>query len=144
MKSIKRIRKAQPPHRKAVYEFMVGGRIGAWFHNRGWGAFTLGLLFISIILFWSGEKEPEEDPNPFVRVHEWVHVRQGESSTFFFMSWAKYLWAMWRAMPLLAWRAGVNTLGEVFYMAYHGNKYEIEAYEVEERASIEGLPDWAK
>ena len=142
MKLIRRLRKPQPVTKKKVIELEVGGPLGRWMASQNWGAFTLPLPFLVLIFYWSAD--PQGDVDGRIRVHEFVHVTQDERSLFFAVSWVKYLWAMWSALHLSAWRAGVLTLGQVLMDAYYGNAYEVEAYQTQVTAQNYGLPSWAQ
>src|SRR5262245_48369312 len=117
---ITRVRLAQPPTRKKVVELAVAGPIGRWFRRRGWAAFTLPLPFVVVIFYWSTPA-----PDPYTRVHEFVHVEQDARSAFFLTMWIGYL-------------------AELARRGYRRNRYEIEAFRVEAQARADGLPDWAR
>lgn len=142
---IKRAHLSQPKTKKKVVELEVGGRIGRWYTENRWGAFTFMLPFVVLIFYWSAEDAPKADAIAGnVRFHEFVHVEQDERNWFFLVSWVRYLWSMLRAFHLSAWHAGGLTMGEILMDAYWGNKYEIEAYTRTREAEDLGLPDWAK
>jgi len=145
MKSIKRVRKQQPDPRKKVVELEIGGWLGRWFTKNNWGAFTYPLPFLVLIFYWTAESAPDGDVNGLIRVHEFVHVAQDERNACFLVSWARYMWATYRAMPLgKLWRANGLRLGQVLMQGYRGNALEVEAYEVQRVAQDHGLPSWAK
>jgi hypothetical protein len=74
-----------------------------------------------IVFYWL---EGHDDwPDPFVRVHEFVHVRQDQRFVLFAL---RYLIAL------------------VTDGGYRGNRFEVEASRVEAAARREGLPDWAR
>ncbi len=114
---ITRLRLRRPPEAKKVFEINIDGPIGRWFARRHWRAFTFPLPFCYLILYWCGAWK-----DPYFRLHESVHVRQGDGKLFL-LAWYQYL------------RAG----------RYATNKFEIEAYAVEDaaRADSKLLPDWA-
>ena len=139
MKSIKRVRMAQPAHKKKVVELEIGGRVGRWFHEHNWGAFTLPLPFFVLILYWSGDAAPSgTEVDGRIRFHEFVHVEQDERNPFFLVSWVNYLWEMGK---VFYWH-GVRNIGEALMDAYRANKYEVEAYERTAKAIDDGLPPW--
>jgi hypothetical protein len=116
---IARLHLDQPPTAKKVVEVAVAGPVGRWFTRHGWSAFTLPLPFLVVIFYWNTPA-----PSPYTRVHEFVHVRQDERSRFFLSMWVGYL-------------------AELARRGYRRNRYEIEAFRVEEQARADGLPDWA-
>jgi hypothetical protein len=116
-----RLSLARPPTRKVVIELGVWNAFGRWMRRQGWLGFTLPLPFLVIVFYWL--QEPGESPDPYVRVHELVHVRQDQRLPFFAL---RYLWA-------LAADGG-----------YHRNRFEVEARRIEEAARVEGLPAWAR
>lgn len=145
MKSIKRLLKSQPPTKKKVVELVVGGRVGRWFSNHGWGAFTLPLPFLVLIFYWSNKTPVYDfDVEPLCRVHEFVHVAQDERNLCFAVSWWDYYRSMWKHFAFTAWRYGHVSLSHALMDAYYANDYEAEAYAVEAAAEQNGLPAWAK
>lgn len=108
----------QPKTKRPVYEFSVTNRFGVWMRNRGWAGLTLPLGLFVVVLYWN----PQPDL-PLTRVHEFQHVAQSELPGSF---WLRYFWAMWRGR------------------GYNGNAMEHEAYDAEDLANKDGLPDWAK
>jgi hypothetical protein len=114
-----RLRLKQPATRKAVIELAVGGPVGRWFARRNWAAFVLPLPFLCVIFYWNTRA-----PDPFTRVHEFVHVEQDAAHPFFLVFWVKYL-------------------TEHFARGYRGNRYERDARAVEHDARVNGLPAWA-
>jgi len=116
---LSRLRLRQPPTRKRVIELAVGGPVGRWFARRGWSAFVLPLPFACVIFYWNTPA-----PDPFTRVHEFVHVEQDEAHGLFFVFWVKYL-------------------AQHVARGYRGNRYEAAARAVERDARENGLPEWA-
>ena len=116
---LSRLRLRQPPTRKRVIELAVGGPVGRWFARRGWAAFVLPLPFACLIFYWN-----TRTPDPFTRVHEFVHVEQDAANPFFLLFWVKYL-------------------AQHLARGYRGNAYEAGARAVENDARRNGLPDWA-
>jgi hypothetical protein len=121
MSGVRRLALTRPPTRGPVVELGVANRFGRWMRQKGWLAFTLPLPLMVIVFYWL--KDEGEQPDPFTRVHEFVHVRQAERLAFFSV---RYLWA------LLADRG------------YRRNRFEVEAFRVEAAARREGLPAWAE
>ncbi len=117
---VTRLRLPQPPARKKVIELAVGGPVGRWFARRNWAAFVLPLPFACVIFYWNAPA-----PDPYTRVHEFVHVQQDEEQPFFVVFWVKYL-------------------AEHVARGYRGNRYEFAARAVEHDARVNGLPDWAR
>jgi len=117
---LSRLHLRQPSTRKTVIELAVGGPVGRWFARNGWGAFVLPLPFVCIVFYWN-----TRDPSPFTRVHEFVHVAQDEACPFFLVFWAQYL-------------------AQHVRHGYRGNRYERDAYETEQDARVNGLPEWAQ
>ena len=78
MSTFARLRLRQPPTRKKVIELAVAGPVGRWFARRRWAAFTLPLPFVVVIFYWNTPA-----PNPYTRVHEFVHVEQDQATPFF-------------------------------------------------------------
>ena len=120
MRVLSRIHLRQPAARKKVFELAVAGPVGRWFARRRWAAFTLPLPFVVLIFYWNTPA-----PNPYTRVHEFVHVAQDEASPFFLVFWVKYL-------------------VELARRGYRGNEYERAAFDVEHAAFADGLPEWAR
>ena len=116
----RRLHLRQPPTRKKVIELAVDGPVGRWFARRHWAAFTLPLPFVCLIFYWHTSA-----PDPFTRVHEFVHVDQDEAAPFFLVFWAQYL-------------------AEHFARGYRRNRYEMEARAVEDATRRDGLPEWAE
>jgi hypothetical protein len=114
-----RLRLRQPATRKLVVELAVWNAFGRWMHRSGWRAFTLPLPFLVIVFYWM--PEPGR-PDPYVRVHEFVHVRQDQRLFLFPL---RYLWAL------------------VTDGGYRTNRFEREAYRIDAEARREGLPAWA-
>jgi hypothetical protein len=104
-----------------VVELAVWNGFGRWMRRQGWLGFTLPLPGLVIIFYWL--EDSSDEPDPFVRVHEFVHVRQDQRLPFFAL---RYLWA------LLA------------DGGYRGNRFEVEARRIEAAAHEEGLPEWAR
>jgi hypothetical protein len=116
-----RLRLPQPVGVGWVIELGVSNAFGRWMHAAGWRGFTLPLPGLTILFYWLAE--PDEPPDPFVRVHEFVHARQHRRLPFFA---GRYLLALF-------------TDG-----GYRRNRFEVEAYRVESEAHREGLPGWAR
>jgi hypothetical protein len=112
---------AQPVAANRVIELGVWNRFGRWMRRRGWLAFTLPLPFLTVVFYWL--RDADETPDPFVRVHEFVHVRQNQRLSWFPL---RYLWA------LIADRG------------YRRSRFEVEAFRIEAAARAEGLPAWAR
>jgi len=145
MKSIKRIRKNQPPAlTKKVIELEVGGRIGRWYHEHNWGAVTIPLPFFVLIMYWSSEDAPDGEIHPLVRVHEFTHVAQDQIDRFFFVSWAKYLYWFVAGVDWKKVFKREKGLIAALMDSYYHVPYEQEAYAVEHMAEQNGLPEWAK
>jgi hypothetical protein len=121
MPGVRRLALSQPPTRKTVVELAVCNFFGRWMRRRGWSAFTLPLPALVIVFYWF--EAPGEDPDPFVRVHEFVHVRQDQRLFFFPL---RYL------------------LAHVVDGGYRRNRFELEASRIEAAARVEGLPGWAR
>ena len=111
----------RPSTRKTVLEVGVSNAFGRWMRRQGWLAFTLPLPAVVIVFYWL--QDADEPPDPFVRVHEFVHVRQDQRLWFFPL---RYLWA------LLA------------DGGYRHSRFEVEARRIEAAARVEGPPPWAK
>ena len=109
---MKRLRLAQPTTRKRVSRSSEG-RFARWMARNGWGAFTLPLPFVVVISYWLAAP-------PRVRVHEFVHVDQDQRCAFFLVFWLEYLAELTRG--------------------YRRNKYEIEAYAVEDATKKTASP----
>jgi hypothetical protein len=116
---LSRLHLQQPPSRKRVIELAVGGPVGRWFARRRWAAFTLPLPFVCLIFYWN-----TLTPDPFTRVHEFVHVEQDEAHPFFLAFWVTYL-------------------AQLVARGYRRNAFERAAFAVEHDARMNGLPDWA-
>ncbi len=143
MKSIKRIRKTQPVTKKKVIELEFGGRIGRWFSDHNWGAFTLPLPFVVLILYWSSEDAPDGEVLAHHRFHEFVHVAQDERNLCFAVTWYNYFRSTWKHFAYTAWRHGFVSFSTAMMDAYYANDYEAEAYKLTDEAEKEGLPPWA-
>jgi len=98
----------------------VSNAFGRWMRRRGWLAFTLPLPLVVIVFYWL--KSADERPDPLVRVHEFVHVRQDQRLILFPL---RYLLAL-------------LTDG-----GYHRNRFEVEARRIEAEARAVGPPAWA-
>jgi hypothetical protein len=118
---IHNLRLPRPPTRKAVLELGVSNAFGRWMRRQGWLGFTLPLPGLVIVFYWL--RDAGEPPDPFVRVHEFVHVRQDQRFAFFPV---RYLWAL------------------VTDGGYRRNRFEAEAFRIEAEARRDGLPAWAK
>jgi hypothetical protein len=113
------LRLRQPPTRKKVIELAVGGPVGRWFARRNWAAFVLPLPFACVIFYWNTRA-----PDPYTRVHEFVHVEQDEAHPFWIVFWVSYL-------------------AQHVARGYRGNPFEAAARAVEHDARVNGLPEWA-
>ena len=120
MLGLQRIRLSQPATRKRVVELGVWNAFGRWMRSQRWLAFTLPLPLVTIIFYWLDG--PDEAPDPYVRVHEFVHVRQDQR---FFLFPLRYLWAL------------------VTDGGYRRNRFEVEAFRVEAHVRATELPPWA-
>src|SRR5690349_369554 len=76
MSGIRKLALARPPTRKVVWELGVSNFFGRWMRERGWAGFTLPLPGVVIVFYWL--RRVDERPDAFVRVHEFVHVRQDQ------------------------------------------------------------------
>jgi hypothetical protein len=121
MRGLRKLTLPRPPTRKAVVELAVSNAFGRWMRGQGWLGFTLPLPGLVIVFYWL--RAHDERPDPFVRVHEFVHVRQDQRFAFFA---ARYLLAL-------------LTDG-----GYRRNRFEVEACAIEAAARAEGLPGWAR
>ena len=121
MLGVDRLSLPRPSTRKAVVELGVWNPFGRWMRRQGWLGFTLPLPFLVVVFYWL--EDPGEEPDPFVRVHEFVHVRQDQRLAFFAV---RYLWAL------------------VTDRGYRHNRFEVEARRIEAAARAEGLPEWAR
>lgn len=110
------LRASRPEHRWPVIELEVDNALGRWLYRKGWGGFTLPLLRFAVIFYWL---LPHDEVSPYVRVHEWHHITQWEAGQFY----RRYCKAALRG--------------------YADNELEREAYAVQHRAHIDGLPPWA-
>lgn len=120
----------QPPDiTSKVIELSLTERIGTFVGNlaskgmggKPWGATTLPLPFVTVILY-NGSLGTID---PLIRVHEFQHVRQREKAG----SW---------------WRSAYRYIREHIRSGYDLNIFELEAYSVQAEAAANGLPDWAK
>ena len=80
---LSRLRLRQPPTRKKVIELAVRGPVGRWFARRNWAAFVLPLPFACLIFYWNTDA-----PDPFTRVHEFVHVEQDAEHPLWIVFWS--------------------------------------------------------
>ncbi len=122
---IRRLRLPQPVTKKPVIELVWENWIGNMMWKRGWGGLTQWIPFVVLIHYWAA------DPDPLVRVHEFVHVRQGDDMGTWLSAITHY--------EAESFSDGLAGRGW-----YSDNKYEQEAYEIEDQAARNGLPDWAK
>jgi hypothetical protein len=125
LRGVRRLRLQQPKTKKKVIELVWANWIGRKMWNRGWGGLTTWLPGVVVISYWA------YDPEPLVRVHEFVHVRQGDDMG----NWLNAI-THYEAESISDGLAGRGW--------YSDNKYEQEAYAVEAEAAKNGLPDWAK
>jgi hypothetical protein len=121
MLGLRRFQLPRPAAAHPVIELGVWNAFGRWMRRQGWLAFTLPLPFLTVVFYWL--REAGESLDPFVRVHEFVHVRQHQRLAFFAV---RYLWAL------------------VADGGYRPNRFEVEAFRIEAAARTEGLPAWAK
>lgn len=111
----------QPITKRRVVEVMVAGPIGRWFRKRQWAAITIPLPFFVFILYWA--KDKKEEPNSYIRYHEFIHVKQSAELSFYLI---RYF--------LESWKFG-----------YDKNRFEREAYMLTRSVmDRRDLPDWAK
>lgn len=122
---IARLKKPQSPNiKKKIIELKVAGPIGRWFVRHKWAGQTTPLPFIIFIFYWLNDLS--EDVRPVYRVHEEIHCEQDQRNLFFLVTWVKYLI-------------------ELLKNGYSGNKYEREAYQIQQSwTDRRDLPDWAK
>lgn len=120
MLGVRRLRLPQPVTGAPVIELAVANAAGQWMYRGGWRGFTLPLPFVTVIFYWLSDAH--ERPDPYVRVHEFVHARQHHRFTLFGL---RYLLAL-------------LTDG-----GYRRNRFEVEAYRIEAEARRSGLPAWA-
>jgi hypothetical protein len=125
MLGIARIRKTQPLGlKKKVIELKVAGPIGRWMVKHKWAGQTTPLPFIIFIFYWVNSLS--EDVLPKYRIHEFIHVSQDERNSFFLVTWVNYGIELWKN-------------------GYSGNKYEREAYRIQQSCSDRrDYPEWAK
>jgi hypothetical protein len=121
MRGIRKLALARPATRKRVWELGVSNGFGRWMRRRGWMGFTLPLPGVVIVFYWLADVD--EGPDPYVRVHEFVHVRQDQ----------RFLLFPFRYLLALLTDGG-----------YRRNRFEVEAARIEAAARREGLPDWAR
>ncbi len=139
MSSIRVLHLKQPKTKKKVVELAIAGRLGRFFLGRHWGAFTLPLPFLVVILHWV---EPGQDPKWYIRLHEMQHVAQDEKNWCFLQSWFNYTRAALKGIKL---RALLKSPSKAMMESYLSNEYEMEAYELETKALSSGaIPDWAR
>lgn len=112
---------SKPISKCKVVELVVAGPIGRWFKKRNWAAVTIPLPFFVFILYWASDRK--DTPNPYTRVHEFIHVFQSEQKFFYLLRYFRE-----------SWKNG-----------YENNKYERDAY-LQTRSCMDrrALPDWAK
>jgi hypothetical protein len=103
---------------------------------------TVPWPFITTIFYWSVDSQPDGAVNQFIRVHEFVHVKQNEPDLFFGVSWVRYAWASICHFSFKTWRT--DGFSAACLEAYRANEFEVAAYAVEDLAEKNGLPDWAK
>lgn len=125
LQGVRRLRLPQPVTKKKVIELVWANWIGRLIYNKGWGGLTQWLPFVVLIHYWA------YDPEPLIRVHEFVHVRQGDDAGNWLSAISHY-----EAETIEDGLAGRGW--------YSDNKYEQEAYAIEDEAARNGLPDWAK
>jgi len=137
------LHRTQPSTKKAVVEVMNGGPVAQWFLAKNWAAFTIPFPFVVVILYWLDPHDAA--PDPYVRVHEFVHVQQDARNSFFAVTWWNYGRELWRNIrnkwdllrPSKIYAALVDT--------YTRNSFEEEAYAVENDNYNRGvLPEWAQ
>jgi hypothetical protein len=103
---------------------------------------TIPWPFVTTIWYWNTDDEPDGEVNPYIRVHEFVHVAQNDKNLFFGVSWVKYLWESVRHISWTSIKR--NGLVKACLEAYYDNEYEREAYLIEQKAEETDLPEWAK
>lgn len=129
-----RLTRKQPVTKKKIIELKCDGPIAHLFLKWNWAASTIPVPFCVLILYWVDTTM--NDPDAFVRIHEFVHVAQDEKNSFFLTSWAGYFVEM-----IKQW----FSTGSLFD-AYKANKFERAAYAVEADAAYgrTNVPEWAK
>lgn len=142
MMSIKRLRLQQPPNltKKVIEVAVTGGWIGNYMSNHNWAGTTIPLPFFVLMLFW----QPTNQYMPYFRVHEFEHVAQDEQARWWFVAWMQYGWQMVKNLAYKKILKRQESISDAMFNDYMANKYEIEAYAVENAAFNHGLPDWAK
>jgi hypothetical protein len=134
--------RAQPPTTKRVLEVGVsGGIIGRYMTSHNWAGTTIPFPFLVIIFYWQADNTAFM---PYCRVHEFTHVAQDEADRWWFVAWAKYGWQMVKNFAYRKVLKRQETISDAAFQDYMANKYEQEAYAVEDEAYAKGLPDWAK
>jgi hypothetical protein len=119
----------KPKTKKRVIELSCDGWLARKLLKNRWGATTIPLPFIVLILYWSNNSSSVH-PHPKVRIHEFVHVAQDERNLCFLVSWWKYFFELFHE----------RYLHGSWMQAYKYNKFEIEAYNVQ---GLDTSPDWA-
>lgn len=124
----------QPETKKKVFELACDGWLGRKMAEKNWAAFTYPLPFCVVIFYWVTQDFQKLDP--YVRLHEFVHVKQDENNTFFLVSWFKYI------AEIVSKFMKTKNLFE----AYKQNSFEVEAYAYEDSviSGKEPTPDWIK
>lgn len=136
---MRRLRLRQPPGCGRVVELAIGGPLGRWFRRRDWGAFTVPLPFVQVIVYWF--VYGQEIPAMLLRVHEWTHVEQNLRDRFWLASWCRYAVGLAR---VLRWRQLFRRPAAALEAAYRDHPAERDAYAVERYAAENGLPEWAR
>jgi hypothetical protein len=125
---------AKPKTKKKVVELTCDGWLARKMADNNWAAFTLPLPFVVLIFYWVSDSASSQ-VDQLVRVHEFVHVHQDEGNVCFLVSWVKYGYELVRQrLQTRSWM-----------QAYVHNRYEAQAYEVEDRvwSGEDPRPDWA-
>lgn len=123
----------QPSTKKRVFEVACTGFIARAFTKRNWAASTLPFPWCVFILYWLA---PNTTPDPAVRVHEYVHVQQDQDNACFIVSWVRYGYeAVKERLHTSSW-----------FAAYQQNRYEVQAYKVEDDvlSGATPWPTWAR
>lgn len=127
-----------PKIKKKVVELKVTGRIAEWILSKlkfTLTGTTISLPFLFVIVYLQSAKDNPKNM-ALVRIHENQHMLQSESMGPFFVFWLKYIWqdVKWFYMTL--------SLSDMYY----NQKYEAEAYDVQDEVANGKLPypEWAK
>jgi hypothetical protein len=142
MMSIKRLRYTQPPGltKKVIEVAVTGGWLGNYMQGHNWAGTTIPLPGFILMLFW----QPNNQYMPYYRVHEFEHVAQDEAARWWFIALVKYSWQMVKNFAYKKLLKRQESISTAMFNDYMANKFEIEAYAVEDAAFKNGLPEWAK